>query len=127
MTRIFAKEHLAKFQSLLALTVLLIVLSLVSDRFLTRDNSLNVLRQISVNLTLSIGMTMIILTGGIDLSIGSVVALSGAVAAALLKNGIALPYYNITLQFTVFGAIVAAVVVGLVAGWFNGIVITRLR
>jgi ribose transport system permease protein len=127
MTKLLAKERLAKFQSLLALAVLIIVLSFVSDRFLTTDNILNVLRQISVNLTLSIGMTMIILTGGIDLSIGSVVALAGAVAAGLLKNGIALPYWNLTLQFTVFGAIVAAVVVGLSAGWFNGFVITRLR
>jgi ribose transport system permease protein len=127
MMNVFAKENLAKFQSLLALAVMLVVLSLVSDRFLTSENILNVLRQISVNLTLSIGMTMIILTGGIDLSIGSVVALCGAVAAGLLKSGIALPYFNITLEFTVCGAVVAAIVVGLVAGWVNGIVITRLR
>jgi ribose transport system permease protein len=72
-------------------------------------------------------MTMIILTAGIDLSIGSVVALSGAVAAGLLKNGIVLPYWNVTLQFTVFGAIVAGIAVGLVAGWVNGFVITRFR
>ena len=125
--KVFAKDHLAKFQSLLALAVLVIVLSFASDRFLTSENILNVLRQISVNLTVSIGMTMIILTGGIDLSIGSVVALSGAVAAGLLKNGISLPYWNVTLQFTVFGAIVAGIAVGLVAGWCNGFVITRFR
>jgi len=127
MMKVFAKEHLAKFQSLLALAVMVVVLSFASDRFLTSENILNVLRQISVNLTVSIGMTMIILTGGIDLSIGSVVALSGAVAAGLLKNGISLPYWNVTLQFTVFGAIVAGIAVGLVAGWCNGFVITRFR
>lgn len=127
MMKVFAKEHLAKFQSLLALAVLVVVLSFASDRFLTSENILNVLRQISVNLTVSIGMTMIILTGGIDLSIGSVVALSGAVAAGLIKNGISLPYWNVTLQFTVFGAIVAGIAVGLVAGWVNGLVITRFR
>jgi ribose transport system permease protein len=87
----------------------------------------NVLRQISTNLCLSIGMTMIILSGGIDLSVGSVLALSSAVAAALLKDGIALPYWNVALQFTTFGAIVAGICVGLAAGWTNGVVITRLR
>ena len=70
---------------------------------------------------------MIILSGGIDLSVGSVLALSGAVAAGLLKNGIALSHWNVALQFTVFGAIVAGIAVGLAAGWINGFVITRLR
>src|SRR5262245_54423522 len=119
MTRFLATEHLAKFRSLLALAVLLVAMSIVSDHFLTRDNGLNVLRQISVNLCLSIGMTMIILSGGIDLSVGSILALSGAVAAGLLKNGISLPYWSVALQFTVFGAIVAGIVVGLAAGWIN--------
>ena len=77
------------------LSLLLVAMSLASDRFLTVDNGLNVLRQISINLCLSIGMTMIILSGGIDLSVGSVLALSGAVAAGLLKNGIALPRWNV--------------------------------
>ena len=68
---------------------MVVALSLASDNFLTVDNGLNVLRQISINLCLSIGMTMIILSGGIDLSVGSVLAFSGAVAAGLLKNGLA--------------------------------------
>jgi ribose transport system permease protein len=122
-----AVEHIAKFQSLLALALLLIAISLVSDSFLTVTNGLNVLRQISTNLCLSIGMTMIILSGGIDLSVGSVLALSGAVAAGLLKNGIVLSRWGVALQFTVFGAIVAGIAVGLAAGWINGFVITRLR
>jgi len=55
------------------------------------ENGWNILRQISVNLCLSIGMTLIILSGGIDLSVGAILALAGAVAAGLLKNGVALP------------------------------------
>lgn len=127
MKRLGAMEHAAKFQSLLALALLLVAMSFVSDSFLTIPNGLNVLRQISINLCLSIGMTMIILSGGIDLSVGSVLALSGAVAAGLLKNGIILSGWNVALQFTVFGAIVAGIAVGSVAGWINGFVITRLR
>ncbi len=126
MNRKRALEHVAQFQSLLALGLLLVAMSLFADNFLTIDNGLNVLRQISINLCLSIGMTMVILSGGIDLSVGSVLALSGAVAAGLLKDGIALSHWNVTLQFTVFGAIVAGVAIGLVAGWINGVVITRL-
>jgi ribose transport system permease protein len=126
MNRTGILEHIARFQSLLALALLLIAMSLFTDSFLTVDNGLNVLRQISVNLCLSIGMTLVILSGGIDLSVGSVLALAGAVAAGLLKNGIVLPHWNVTLQFTVFGAIVAGIAIGAAAGWINGFVVTRM-
>ena len=65
-----SKESLSRFQSLLALVVMVVALSLASDQFLTVPNLRNILLQISVNLCLSIGMTLIILTGGIDLSVG---------------------------------------------------------
>lgn len=120
-------ELLTRFQSLLALALLVLAMSFASEQFLTVENGLNVLRQISINLCLSIGMTMIIVAGGIDLSVGSVLALAGAVSAGLLKNQIALPYTNIAIQFTVSGAIIAGVVVGMAAGWLNGFVITRFR
>ena len=118
-------EHSARFQSLLALVLMVVGLSFATDSFLTVDNGLNVLRQISINLCLSIGMTMVILSGGIDLSVGSVLALSGAVAAGLLKHGIALEPLGVALEFTVFGAIVAGIFTGSVLGWFNGFTITR--
>ena len=112
---------------MLALALLLALIGLCADRTLTVTDGMNVLRQISVNLCLSIGMTMIILSGGIDLSVGSVLALCGAVAAGLLKNGIAISHWSVTLQFTVFGAVLAGIAMGIVAGWVNGFVITRLR
>jgi ribose transport system permease protein len=127
MTPSGAIKHVARFQSLFALALLVVALSFVSDNFLTVENGRNILRQISINLCLSIGMTMIILSGGIDLSVGSVLALSGAIAAGLLKNGIVLSHWNVALQFTVLGAIVAGIAVGLAAGWVNGFVITRLK
>ena len=124
------KEFLAKFQSLAALALMIAALSLcpgVSGQFLTLDNGLNVLRQISINLCLSLGMTLVILSGGIDLSVGSVLAFSGAIAAGLLKNGIPLQAGGVMLQFTAWGAILAGVLVGSLLGWFNGFVITRFR
>src|SRR5512136_1696218 len=99
------KEILARFQSIIALLLMFVALSLASDKFLTVDNSMNVLRQISINLCLSIGMTLVILSGGIDLSVCSVLALAGAVAAGVLKNGLALPMFGVSLEFTAFGAV----------------------
>jgi ribose transport system permease protein len=119
------REFLARGRSFIALGVMVVAMSLLSDKFCTADNGWNILRQISVNLCLSVGMTLIILTGGIDLSVGAILALAGAVAAGLLKNGIAVSRFNVLAQFTPFGAIVSGVVVGLVLGWFNGFVITR--
>ena len=122
-----SREYLARFQSLLALVVMVIALSVASEQFLTVPNLRNILLQISVNLCLSIGMTLIILTGGIDLSVGAILGLSGAVAAGLLKNGLALKFAGVQMQFTVFGAILAGLLVGLALGGFNGLAITRFK
>jgi ribose transport system permease protein len=127
MKRTAALEHVAKFQSLLALMLLVTAMSFASEYFLTVDNGMNVLRQISINLCLSIGMTMIIISGGIDLSVGSILALCGAVAAGLLRNGIVLARWNVAIHFTLLGAIVAGVAIGMLLGWINGLVITRFR
>jgi len=115
-----------RLQSLLALLAMIVVLSVLSDRFLTPENGWNILRQISVNLCLSIGLTLVILSAGIDLSVGAVLALAGALAASLLKSGVDLPALGVHLEFTIAGAILAAVAVGVIAGLVNGLVVTRL-
>ncbi|MEI9921954.1 MAG: ribose ABC transporter permease [Bacteroidota bacterium] len=121
------KQLLSRFQSLIALVILCVIISLLSDKFLTATNAWNVMRQISVNVCISVGMTLVIIAGGIDLSVGSVLALCGAVAAGLLKNGIELPFSNLYVGFTVLGTIVAALLVGSLLGAFNGFVITRFK
>ena len=118
--------NLSRLQSLLALLVMIVALSVMTDSFLTLDNGRNILRQISVNLCLSTGLTLVILTGGIDLSVGAVLALSGAVAAWLLKNGLVLPWLGLHADVTIAGAIWAAVIVGGLCGLANGLTITRL-
>jgi ribose transport system permease protein len=117
----------ARFRSLLALALMVLALSLISDRFFTPDNGWNILRQISVNLCLSIGMTLVIVSGGIDLSVGAILALAGAVAAGLLKSGVVLPAFDIALQFTTVGAVMAGILVGGGLGWVNGLAITRFQ
>lgn len=121
------KALFARFRSLLALALMVLALSLLSDHFLTADNGWNILRQISVNLCLSIGMTLVILSGGIDLSVGALLGLAGALSAGLLRNGLAIPGTEWMLQFTTTGAIIAGVLVGGAAGWVNGFAITRFK
>ena len=122
-----AKDLLKRRQPLIALVLQVVALALLSDRFLTFANERNILLQISVNLCLSIGMTLVILTGGIDLSVGAMLALAGAVGAGLLKNGLTLKALGVVLQFTPFGAMVAGIAVGFALGLFNGIAITRFK
>jgi ribose transport system permease protein len=126
MSGVWGRLSLARFQSLLALLAMIVLLSVLTDTFLTAANGVNILRQISVNLCLSVGLTMIILAGGIDLSVGAVLALAGAVAAGLLKNGLGLPALGVHLDFTVAGAIVAGIGVGAALGAANGLAITKL-
>jgi ribose transport system permease protein len=121
------KKTLLRFQSLIALLIMIIALSIMSDKFMSMDNSWNVMRQISVNVCISMGMTLVILTGGIDLSVGSVLALSGAVAAGLLKNGIEIPALNLFVGFTFLGAVIAGCATGALMGFINGVSVTVFR
>jgi ribose transport system permease protein len=121
------KYSLVKFQSIIALLLMCVALSLLSDRFLTADNAWNVMRQISVNVVISVGMTMVILTGGIDLSVGSVLAFCGAVTASMLKFGTDFNGLNLHIGFTLFGSLTGGILVGTALGWFNGFTITRLK
>lgn len=121
------KNNLSRFQSLIALVVLCIVLSLLTDKFFTAANTLNVLRQVAVNICIATGMTLIVLTGGIDLSVGSVLALCGAITAGLLKNGLQFPAADLFVGFTILGAILGALIIGSSLGYINGLAITKFK
>src|SRR6187401_847962 len=108
-----------RFQSLIALLLLCIILSILTDKFFTPENGLNVLRQVAVNACIATGMTLIVLTAGIDLSVGSVLALCGAITAGLLKNGLQFPSADLFIGFTIFGASLAGILVGALLGFFN--------
>ncbi|MDF2636733.1 MAG: ribose transporter permease [Pelosinus sp.] len=105
-----------KMGPLLGLLLLGLTLTILSDRFLTVNNLLNVTRQISINAIISVGMTLVILTGGIDLSVGSIVALTGSITAGLLVGG-----------QSIFLAILVGMLVGVTLGLCNGLLITRGR
>src|SRR6187549_127308 len=121
------KKNISRFQSVIALLVLCIVLSLLTDKFFTSANGVNVLRQVAVNVCIATGMTLIVLTAGIDLSVGSVLALCGAITAGLLKNGIQIPSADLYIGFTILGVVVAGILIGAALGFFNGFVITKFK
>jgi ribose transport system permease protein len=109
-----SRELLRRYGMVVAFALLVIILSLLSDSFLTARNILNVARQVSINAIIAAGMTFVILTGGIDLSVGSVLAFTGAVMAGLLSAG-----------RPVAVAIAAGLGVGVVLGLVNGLVVSR--
>ncbi|HWB92917.1 MAG TPA: hypothetical protein VG605_13735 [Puia sp.] len=121
------RQRLSKLQPLIALFVLCAILGFLSDKFFTVTNVWNVMRQVSVNICISTGMTLVVLTAGIDLSVGSILAFCGAVTAGLLKNGIEMSSSNLFIGFTILGASLAGLIAGSVLGWFNGWAITRWK
>ena len=79
-----SKETLFEYKSVIALLVFVLVVSMISPNFFSTNNLLNILRQTSVNAIIAVGMTFVILTSGIDLAVGSILALTGALAATLI-------------------------------------------
>ncbi|MCD1127622.1 ribose ABC transporter permease [Jinshanibacter sp. LJY008] len=110
----FNKEWLLEQKSLIALIVLIIVVSFLSPNFFTIDNLFNILQQTSVNAIIAVGMTLVILTSGIDLSVGSILALTGAVAASLVG-----------LELNVFVALAGALVLGAGIGTITGVIVAK--
>jgi len=120
-------DRLKQLQPLIALFLLCLVITLFSDRFLTVTNAWNVMRQISVNVCISVGMTLVILTAGIDLSVGSILAFAGAMTASLLVSATGFPFLGVYVEITTFGAIVLGLLAGGLLGLINGWVITRFH
>lgn len=108
------KEWLSKLGPLFGLILLIIVVSILNPSFLSIANIFNVLRQVSISAIIAFGMTFVILTGGIDLSVGSTLALTGAVAASLLAGGMD-PFLTMGI----------ALLLGLILGMVNGVIITK--
>ena len=109
-------HFLSEYAAYIALIVLAVILCAVSPEFRTASNFLNLMRQATFNGLIAFGMTCVILSDGIDLSVGSTFALSAIICAEMLVNGISAPL-----------AIVTALVVGIVLGAVSGIMVTKGR
>lgn len=113
MTRLKGIQ-VAKLGPLLGLILITAVLGVMSENFFTLNNLFNLLRQVSVNALIAFGMTFVILTAGIDLSVGSILALGSALTAGMLVNGM-----------DPLLAVLIGLFVGLVLGAVNGLIITK--
>ena len=109
------KDIIRRYGILIGLIGLITAFSILSERFFTISNMLIVMRQTSIVAFLAVGMSFVIIGAGIDLSVGSVLAFSGAVGAGVMQNG------------GIFFGILAGLALGTVLGAFNGIVITKLK
>lgn len=107
---------ISEYGAFLALVVLVLVISIISPEFRTADNFLNILRQITFNGLIAFGMTCVILSDGIDLSVGSTFALSAIICAEMLIHDV-----------PAFIAITAALIVGTLLGTVSGILVTKGR
>jgi len=96
--------------------IIIVVLAILSDAFLTTRNLLNIIRQTSIHGIMAVGMTFVILTSGIDLSVGSVLALAGVLCADFEHRGV-----------SVLVIVIVTLVIGAFLGLLNGIVITKGR
>ncbi len=112
--RLHTREALRRYGLVLSFLLLCLALTLLSDRFLTASNLLNVLRQATINGIIAVGMTYVILTAGIDLSVGSVLALATVIAAGLMQAGYPVPV-----------GVLAGLGVGTFLGLINGFIIAR--
>lgn len=109
-----SKISLEKLGPLLALIVLAVLVTFMNPGFIARANLFNLLRQVSTNALIAFGMTFVIITGGIDLSVGSTLALTSALMAGLIASGI-----------DPLLAMLFSLVLGLVLGAVNGLLITK--
>ncbi|EYD78237.1 Ribose ABC transport system, permease protein RbsC [Rubellimicrobium mesophilum DSM 19309] len=117
---------LLRLRTFVALFLVFAVFAFAAPNFLTAENFLIMSKHVALNAFLAIGMTFVIITGGIDLSVGSIVGLCGMVAGWLVLNGLDLGFAW-TIQFNTFEICLIVIAVGVGVGIVNGLLITQLN
>jgi len=117
---------LLKLRTFIALIVVVAFFAAFAPNFVSVANAVIISKHVAINAILAIGMTYVILTGGIDLSVGSIVGLTGMVAGGLIAKGIALPMFGVVIFPSVIEVVLIALAVGTLIGLVNGLLITKL-
>src|SRR6185437_9330664 len=126
-TREIALGLLLQLRAVLALVALLVVFSVTTSSFLSANNFTILTKHVAITALLAMGMTFVVLTGGIDLSVGSIVGLSGMVAGGLLTHGLMLPGAAHPWFPPLAVVLLLALGAGALVGLLNGVLITRMR
>ena len=122
-----AMDALIRLRALIALVALVAVFSMLSSEFLTSGNLSILVKHVAINAILAIGMTFVILSGGIDLSVGAIAGLCGMVAGYLLSRGLTIEAAGVVVYPHAWLAVVMTLVAGTLLGAVNGLLIARLR
>lgn len=118
---------LFRLRAVLVLVALLAVFALLSPAFLTAANLTILVKHVAINAILAVGMTFVILSGGIDLSVGSVAGLAGIIAGALLHDGLILRHFGVVVYLHTWLVITVALLAGALVGALNGALVAHLR
>lgn len=118
---------LLKGRIFIVLIVLLIFFSFQANNFLSINTAMLIAKHVALYGILGIGMTYVIITGGIDLSVGAIVGLTGMLAGGFLEQGLTLKMFGYTLYFSVPAVVILTVLLGALIGAVNGLVITRFN
>lgn len=116
---------LLKLRTFIALFLILGFFTFMVDGFLSPTSLIIMVKHISINAFLALGITFVIITGGIDLSVGATLGFCGMVAGYLIKHGIILPMFGIAIFPSVWVIVPLVLIVGALIGALNGIIITR--
>ena len=117
---------LVEGRALIALVIIISIFAIMSDNYLTAGNLTTITKQVAFNAIVALGMLMVILNGGIDLSVGSIVGFTAAVAGNLFR-GVPVPGTDVTMFPSLWVIIVISIAVGMLVGWINGLLIARLN
>lgn len=121
------QQFLLRGRAFIALILVLTVFTVLSPQFLSADNIVIMSKHVAINALLAIGMTFVILTGGIDLSVGSIVGLTAMIAGGLINEGIQIPQLGIIVYPHTWLIIIIALLLGTVMGAISGWIITRFN
>ena len=113
-------------RALVALLLIIVIFASMNDNYLAAGNLATIAKDVAFNAIIALGMLLVILKGGIDLSVGSTVGLTGAVAGNLFA-GVSLPLTDAVMYPSLWVIVVIAVAVGMLVGWINGLLISRLN
>ena len=118
---------LLKLRTFIALFLVVVFFGVMAPNFLSMANMVIMVKHVAIYAFLAIGMTFVIVTGGIDLSVGSIVGLAGMVAGGLILKGLHIPFWNVTIYFNVPMVILITLTVGVICGAISGFLITRFK
>ncbi len=127
ITKTDVQQFLLRGRAFIALILVTVVFTLLSPQFMTAENIVIMSKHVAINALLAIGMTFVILTGGIDLSVGSIVGMVAMIAGGLINEGINLPQLGIIIYPHTWMIIVLSLALGTLMGAVSGYIITRFN